>query len=46
VLSEVAHVCELADSDPMVLAEMTIRLAMVLESTADSTVHSGRKTGS
>ncbi|XP_020307860.2 cilia- and flagella-associated protein 54 [Oncorhynchus kisutch] len=46
VLSEVAHVCELADSDPMVLAEMTIRLAMVLESTADSTVHSGRKTAS
>ncbi|KAJ7996134.1 hypothetical protein DPEC_G00233920 [Dallia pectoralis] len=46
VLSEVAHACDLADSDPMVLAELTIRLAMVLESTADSTRHSGRNTAS
>ncbi|XP_019903314.2 cilia- and flagella-associated protein 54 isoform X2 [Esox lucius] len=46
VLSEVSHVCGLADSDPMVFAEMTIRLAMVLESTADSTFRSGRNTAS
>ncbi|KAL0993745.1 hypothetical protein UPYG_G00113070 [Umbra pygmaea] len=46
VLCDVADACELADSDPMLFAEMTIRLALVLESTADSTSHSGRNTDS
>ncbi|KAJ8367384.1 hypothetical protein AAFF_G00320350 [Aldrovandia affinis] len=44
-LSEVALVCELGLSDPVAVAEMTLRLAAILESTADSTLKSGRKTG-
>ncbi|KAJ8249933.1 hypothetical protein COCON_G00231490 [Conger conger] len=43
-LSEVAHACELGLTDPVAVAEMTLRLSAILESGADCTVKSGRKT--
>lgn len=36
LLCEVAYTCQLADSDPVAVAEMTLRLASVLEGCADS----------
>lgn len=35
LLCEVAYVCQLAEIDPVMVAEMTLRLAVVLESSAD-----------
>lgn len=35
-LCEVAYMCQLADIDPVVVAEMTLRLTSVLEGNADS----------
>ncbi|XP_017572344.1 cilia- and flagella-associated protein 54 [Pygocentrus nattereri] len=46
LLCEVAQVCQLAEMDPVMVAEMTLRLAMVLESSADSPPQSGIKTAS
>ncbi|XP_036433426.1 cilia- and flagella-associated protein 54 [Colossoma macropomum] len=46
LLCEVAQVCQLAEMDPVMVAEMTLRLAMVLESSADSPQQSGTKTAS
>ncbi|XP_051544314.1 cilia- and flagella-associated protein 54 [Myxocyprinus asiaticus] len=45
LLCEVAHVYQLAEIDLVSVAEMTLRLAMVLESSADAPPQSGRKTG-
>ncbi|KAG7454748.1 hypothetical protein MATL_G00263130 [Megalops atlanticus] len=44
LLSEVSHACDLALSDPVAVAEMTLRLASVLESGVESMIKSGRKT--
>ncbi|XP_035258138.1 cilia- and flagella-associated protein 54 isoform X1 [Anguilla anguilla] len=46
VLSEVAHTCELGLSDPVAVAEMTLRLAAILEGGADALLKSGKKTAS
>lgn len=35
LLCEVAYMCQLADIDPVAVAEMTLRLASVLEGGAD-----------
>ncbi|MBN3311738.1 CFA54 protein, partial [Atractosteus spatula] len=43
LVSEVAHSCGLAQTDPAVMAELSLRLAVALESSADSTLKSGRK---
>ncbi|TRY60516.1 hypothetical protein DNTS_001486 [Danionella cerebrum] len=44
LLCEVVHAHPLADTDYIVVSEMTLRLATVLESSADSLAQSGRKT--
>ncbi|KAI1882318.1 hypothetical protein AGOR_G00249440 [Albula goreensis] len=44
MLSEVACACDLGLSDPVAMADMTLRLAAILESTADPGLKSGRKT--
>ncbi|XP_051974973.1 cilia- and flagella-associated protein 54 [Xyrauchen texanus] len=44
LLCEVAHVYQLAEIDLISVAEMTLRLAMVLESSADAPPQLGRKT--
>lgn len=36
LLCEVAYTCELADTDTVAVAEMTLRLASLLEGSADS----------
>lgn len=36
LLCEVAYTCQLADIDPVAVAEMTLRLASVLEDNAES----------
>lgn len=36
LLCEVAYMCQLADIDPVAVAEMTLRLATVLEGSTDS----------
>lgn len=36
LLCEVAYMCQLADIDPVAVAEMTLRLTSVLEDNADS----------
>ncbi|XP_072529245.1 cilia- and flagella-associated protein 54 [Salminus brasiliensis] len=46
LLCEVAYVCQLAETDPVMVAEMTLRLAMVLEGSADSPPQPGTKTAS
>ncbi|KAJ8374133.1 hypothetical protein SKAU_G00047130 [Synaphobranchus kaupii] len=46
VLSEVAHTCELGLSDPVAVAEITLRLSAILEGGDDSMLKSGRKTAS
>uniref|UniRef100_W5NE45 Cilia- and flagella-associated protein 54-like n=1 Tax=Lepisosteus oculatus TaxID=7918 RepID=W5NE45_LEPOC len=43
LVSEAAHSCGLAQTDPAVMAELSLRLAVALESSADSTLKSGRK---
>lgn len=45
LLCEVAHEHQLAEIDFISVAEMTLRLAMVLESLSDAPPQSGRKTG-
>lgn len=45
MLCEVAHEHQLAEVDFLLVTEMTLRLAMVLESSADAPPLSGRKTG-
>ncbi|XP_069048817.1 cilia- and flagella-associated protein 54 isoform X2 [Lepisosteus oculatus] len=45
LVSEAAHSCGLAQTDPAVMAELSLRLAVALESSADSTLKSGRKAG-
>lgn len=45
MLCEVAHERQLAEVDFILVTEMTQRLAMVLESSADAPPQSGRKTG-
>lgn len=44
MLCEVAHEHQLAEVDFLLVAEMTLRIAMVLESSMDAPL-SGRKTG-
>lgn len=44
MLCEVAHEHQLAEVDFLLVAEMTLRIAMVLESSMDA-LQSGRKTG-
>ncbi|XP_007232340.4 cilia- and flagella-associated protein 54 isoform X1 [Astyanax mexicanus] len=46
LLCEVVHECQLTETDPVMVAEMTIRLAMVLEGSADSPPRTGTKTAS
>ncbi|MBN3301879.1 CFA54 protein, partial [Amia calva] len=45
LLSEVAQVCNLGQTDPATLAELSLRLAAVLENSADSALKSGRMAG-
>lgn len=45
MLCEVAHEHQLAEVDFILVTEMTLRLAMVLENSADAPPQSGRKTG-
>ncbi|XP_026065483.1 cilia- and flagella-associated protein 54 isoform X3 [Carassius auratus] len=46
LLCEVAHEHQLAEVDFILVTEMTLRLAMVLENSADAPPQSGRKTAS
>ncbi|XP_058841492.1 cilia- and flagella-associated protein 54-like isoform X3 [Acipenser ruthenus] len=45
LLNEVIHSCDIADMDPAVMAEVALRLAMVLESSAESAGRTVRTSG-
>ncbi|XP_028811328.1 cilia- and flagella-associated protein 54 isoform X2 [Denticeps clupeoides] len=44
MLNEVAYMCNLVETDPWLAAEVTFRLATVLENSASSPLHYGRRT--